>query len=260
MKVSPASLILRISLVIAVVSGLLAGGLNYFQVRNKIERLRAELAAQTTIAQKAEGELARSQGDLEKALVNLKVTKTELDQTVAEKQAVTATATEQTVLARKRGEELATLRPQLEDAQRYLARYHVAGLEPEQIMGAAREIKNLRDSLARVEKINLGLNTKVRALSAAGQSDAAFPVPLPPGLQAKVISTDATWRFLVLDVGATQGALENGEVLVRHGDKLVGKARISRVEPDRCVANLLTGWDLGDVKKGDVAIPATPQS
>lgn len=258
MNARPSSLVLRISLIIAVVTGLLAGGFNYFNVKTKIERLRAELAAQTTIAQKAESELARTQAELNKAMVGLKVTKTELDQNVADKQAALTALAEQTSLAKKRGEELATLRPELQDAQRYLERYRVAGLEPEQIVGAAARIKDLEKALAAAEKNCARLELTVKQLSPGDCGGG--PVVLPAGLTARVISTDAKWRFLVLDAGADQGVLQNGELLVRRGDKLVGKARVSRVEPDCCVANLMSGWDLDEIKKGDVAIPATPQS
>ncbi len=257
MNSRPSSLVLRISLVVTLVTGLLAGAINFFHVKNKIERLRAELAAQTTVAQKAESELARTQGELAKTSVTLKVTKTDLDQTVSEKQAALASLSEQTSLAKKRGAELATLKPQFEDAQRYLERYRVAGLEPEQIVVAAGEIKRLQKALDAAEKNSARLAQQVKLLKPI---DGTAPVILPAGLTARVLSTDPKWRFLVLDAGAEEGVLANGELLVRRGDKLVGKARISRVEQDRCIANLMSGWDLGDIQEGDVAIPATPQS
>jgi hypothetical protein len=253
------SLVLRISLVVAIAAGLGVGALNYFRVKQRINGLRAELAAQTTIAQRAEGELARTQQELEKTAVSLKVTKTELEQTVAEKQAAVATAAEQTSMARKRGEDLAGTRQDLEDAQRYLARYRATGLEPEQIAGAATEIRNLKKDAEASKKKYALLEQRTRMLTSL-QPDKEAPIPLPAGLHGTVLTTDLKWRFLVLDIGADEGVLQNGELLVRRGDKLVGKAKVSRVEKDRCVANLLAGWDVGEIKAGDVAIPATPQS
>jgi len=47
--------------------------------------------------------------------------------------------------------------------------------------------------------------------------------------------------------------------LNRHG-RLVAKARVSRVQRDRSVADLLPGWEFGEVMEGDLVIPADPQS
>ncbi len=252
------TVIRRISLVVAMVAGLTVGGLNYFRIKEKIDGLHAELAAQTTIAQKAESDLARSQKEMAAAAVRLKVFKADLDQTTADKQTALARATEQTALAEKQAKELAVTHRKLDEAQQSLARYVGAGLEPEQILAAASEIRNLQKSLATAEKRVGFLELQVKMLSSISGED--NPVPLPADLKGTVISTDAKWRFLVLDVGASQGVLENGEVLLRRGDKLVGKARVSRVQPDRCVANMLTGWDFAEIREGDVAIAATPQS
>ena len=42
--------------------------------------------------------------------------------------------------------------------------------------------------------------------------------------------------------------------------KLVAKARVSSVQKNRCVANLVPGWELSEVVEGDVVIPAHPDS
>ena len=55
--------------------------------------------------------------------------------------------------------------------------------------------------------------------------------------------------FVLLDFGENQGALERGELIVRRGDKLVGKVSIVKVQSNRCIANILPQW-----KQGDVAI------
>jgi hypothetical protein len=48
-------------------------------------------------------------------------------------------------------------------------------------------------------------------------------------------------------------------LLSRNG-KLLARARISSVHPDRCIADLLPGWELNEILEGDTAIPAPPQS
>ena len=42
--------------------------------------------------------------------------------------------------------------------------------------------------------------------------------------------------------------------------QLVAKVIVSSVQKDRCVANIMPGWQLGEVIEGDQVIPAHPES
>jgi hypothetical protein len=64
----------------------------------------------------------------------------------------------------------------------------------------------------------------------------------------------------VLDIGENQGVQEYGELLVNRNGKLVAKVKIRSVQKDRSIANVLPGWQLGDVMEGDQVIPAHPAS
>jgi hypothetical protein len=74
------------------------------------------------------------------------------------------------------------------------------------------------------------------------------------------VVVDPKWDFVVLNIGSKQGALEDGEMLVSRDGKLVAKVVIRSVQPDRCIANIVSGWKLGEVIEGDVVTPAHPQS
>ena len=60
---------------------------------------------------------------------------------------------------------------------------------------------------------------------------------------------------MVLNVGERHGALENGVMLVNRNGRLVAKVQIRSLQPDRCIANVLPNWKLGDVMEGDQVIP-----
>ena len=85
-------------------------------------------------------------------------------------------------------------------------------------------------------------------------------VKLPAELKGNVVVVDPKWDFVVLDIGATKGALEDGEMLVSRDGKLVAKVIIRSVQKDRCIANIMPGWKLGEVIEGDVVTPAHPAS
>jgi hypothetical protein len=84
------------------------------------------------------------------------------------------------------------------------------------------------------------------------------PIALPSNLVGKVLQIDPKWQFLVLDVGADQGALNRGQMLVHRGGRLVAKVKITHVEKHQCIADILPGWKLTEVHEGDQVIPAYP--
>jgi len=63
---------------------------------------------------------------------------------------------------------------------------------------------------------------------------------------------------VVLDVGEDQGVISDGELLVSRQGKLVAKVVVRSVQKDRCIANLVPGWKLGEVIEGDEVSPAHP--
>jgi hypothetical protein len=79
---------------------------------------------------------------------------------------------------------------------------------------------------------------------------------IPANFRGKVVVVDPKWNFVVVNAGEDQGALTGGDLLVSRSGALVAKVKISRVEKDRCIANLLPGWKFGDVAEGDIVIPA----
>ena len=85
-------------------------------------------------------------------------------------------------------------------------------------------------------------------------------VTLPASLKGKVLVADPKWNFVVLNVGEDQGVLERGELLVNRDGKLVAKVVVRSVQKDRSIANVMPGWELGEVMEGDQVIPAHPAS
>ena len=64
----------------------------------------------------------------------------------------------------------------------------------------------------------------------------------------------------MVDVGEVQGVKQDGELLVSRAGKLVAKVIVTSIQKDRCIANVMPGWKLGEVLEGDVVIPAHPAS
>ena len=62
----------------------------------------------------------------------------------------------------------------------------------------------------------------------------------------------------MINVGEDQGILKEGRLYVSRDGKLVAKLRVTSVEKDRCIANVMDGWRVGDVVEGDSVIPVYP--
>jgi hypothetical protein len=255
-------MLIRISLIVAIIAGLAAGGLNFVKVKEKITTLQADFKREADAHKEFEGKFNVAQKDLNKRTAELKQTKTELEATTAAKEKAEADVAVQTKRADKLTEDLTKTRQERDTAQQDLAAYKATGVTPQQILGMNKEFKTLQDSLAVANTENMVLARKVNKLDTELKvyRDPTFFVSLPAGLKGKVLVADPKWNFVVLSVGENQGILERGELLVNRNGKLVAKVVVRSVQKDRCIANVLPGWELGEVMEGDLVIPAHPAS
>ncbi len=255
-------MLIRISLIVAIIAGLAVAGLNMLKVKEKVTTLQTNLAEQTAGRQKAEGELATTTKELEKTTKDLKLTKETLESTTAERDQALAEASAQTKRADKLTEDLNGTRKERDDAQAELAAYTATGLKPEQIIGFNKQIKGLQDQLAGSKSENKLLGQELRKTKneLAVFKTPDYQVPLPSNLKGKVLVFDPKWKFVIVNVGEDQGVLEQGELLINRDGKLVAKVKVRTVQKDRCIANIMPGWQLGEVVEGDQVIPAHPAS
>jgi len=255
-------MLIRISLILAIIAGLAVGVLNFTQVKEKITTLQTNLKNETDAKNKALTELASTKKELDKTTAELKQTKTTLEATTKERDTAVQTAQEATTKANKLTEDLNKTRTERDDAQREVAAFRASGLNPEQALNAAKQIKGLQDALAGSQEENTLLGKRIKKLDAdlAFYRDPTKTIELPANIKGKVLVCDPKWHFVVINAGEDQGVVEHGELLVNRDGKLVAKVIVSSVQKDRCVANVMTGWQLGEIYEGDVVTPAHPKS
>ena len=237
-------MLIRISAIVAIVAALAVAGLSFVMVKERIETTMAardknaqDRDTERTAKEKSQRELKNTQVELTTTSNTLASTRTELDgmttkATESEKRATTLAAN----LDKESGERKA--------AQQRLTQWELTGLNPEQIKGLQTNIKKRTEERDAVLAENKVLSRKASQLQ--GKLDEYLgvdrPVVLPPGLKGKVIAVDPKYDFVVIDVGGNQGVLERGEMLVNRKGFLIGKIRITAVEPNRSVANVLPDW------------------
>lgn len=60
------------------------------------------------------------------------------------------------------------------------------------------------------------------------------------GLEGKVLAVNQAWNFVVLSIGDKNGVTNNAEMLVKRGDQLVGRVRVTSVEPSSSIADIIS--------------------
>jgi len=59
------------------------------------------------------------------------------------------------------------------------------------------------------------------------------------GLEGRVLAVNPAWNFVVLSLGDRNGVISNSELLVKRGTQLIGKVRVTAVEPNTSIADIV---------------------
>src|SRR5690242_9059322 len=78
-------MLIRISLIVAIIAGLAVSGLNFLKVKEKITTIQQQREDERNAKVQAQTELASTKKDLEKTSADLKSTKATLETTTAER-------------------------------------------------------------------------------------------------------------------------------------------------------------------------------
>lgn len=255
-------MLIRISLIVAIIAGLAVGALNFTMVKGKVTTLQADLKTQTEGRATAENSLRTTKKNLENTTAQLSQTNfalvlswTERDKAFADRDVAVKRAADVS-------EKLAKTTKERDDAKDELAAFQSAGLTPAQVVALGKDLKASQADLAGAHEENLLLAKKIEKLKyeLAKYGPTKPVVLLPDTIKGKVVVTDPKWDFVIVDVGENQGVLQDGELLISRGGKLVAKVIVTSIQKDRCIANVLPGWKLAEVLEGDQVIPAHPAS
>jgi hypothetical protein len=247
-------MLIRISLIVAILGGLGVAGIDFFVLKDQITKTIADRDTfhgnwQTELGEHKKFEkLAKdTQSKLDKTTQELGVARQERDNAVAKQ----ADAEKNLAVSQ---DNLKKTQEELDATKDKLAAWDALGIPITQ----ARDILN---SLKRVQDEEAALQTEKdiiysKCVKLQSKLDDVLGVntdpEMPDGLRGKVLAVDPKYDFVVLDIGTKSGAVMNGKLLVNRNGKLVAKLKITEdVQSDRCIANVMPGWKLSDVMEGD---------
>ncbi len=188
-------------------------------------------------ADKTARDLRASQGQLEAANKN-----------AADLQGKLATATQEAASAKSAAEENAT-RIAAATAELELLKSKIPATPSGESMSNVtvekdNRIRELEAQVAEARQIQQSLQAvaktaeeAARELRTREQRRAAGV--MAQGLSGSVRAVDLNWNFVVLDLGDRQGVINNAEMIITRGGSMVGKVRVTSVEPGQSIADIV---------------------
>ena len=254
---------IRISLIVAVAAALFVGGWNIVKVRGEITTLISQRDDERGKKQQALSDFSKAKAELTKSQDALKQATQEMADAKSEREKAVATAAMQIKRADELSDKLTKTTQERDDSLNQLGAYKATGITADQVGKLSRTLKEAQEAveIANEEKIVL-LHTVTRLTNqlAKVMGTTEYIVKLRADLRGKILVVDPKWDFVVLNIGLDQGVLEDGELLVSREGKLVAKIVVRSLEKNRCIANVVPGWKLGEVIEGDEVSPAHPAS
>lgn len=239
----------KILVFVSIVFTLLSAGLGFVNKNKMAETKDLAVATQVTL-DKTSGELTTTKADLkstsddlatatsEKAALETQVSGLQTAAESAKNEATEALAAK----TKLEGEntqltaDLATARKDLEDAKAANTGTAAAPGEP------SDEIKALlaeKETVIAKLQSELDSNRAKLDLLEKEKVDRVAKV-MKKGLEGRVLAVNPAWNFVVLNLGDKNGVVSNAEMLVRRGTQLVGKVRITSVEPSTSIADIVS--------------------
>jgi len=252
-------MLIRISLIVAIIGGLAVAGLNFVTLKDRITttlKERDDNAAERDKEKEAHRKFEKLAKDTQ---ATLDKTKTELAATAQERDNAVKEAADATKKYADLSEVLKKTQQDLGTASDELAAWHALGVSLKQARATIDSIKKLteeRDVVLDENKILLSHNAKLQNKLDELITPSENGPQLPDGLTGKVLAVDPKYEFVVLNIGEKQGVKEYGQFLVSHAGKLVAKVKVTGdIKDDKCVANVMPGWKFSDVMEGDMVLP-----
>jgi uncharacterized protein (UPF0333 family) len=106
------------------------------------------------------------------------------------------------------------------------------------------QLAEFKTQLAELNTVKDGLQSQLKAaqgqLATAQKSiqDRATMASMR-GLRGQVLAVDRNWNFVVLNLGDRNGVVDNATLIVQRGASMVGRIRITSVEPSQSIADII---------------------
>jgi hypothetical protein len=248
-------MLLKISLVLAI----LVGAATLFftgSVKQKIDDQTARANTAEQAQKTAEDGQRQAKADAKKSKEAFENASKELNTATNLLGEVSKNLAIQQKRADKASADLVGMTEERNQARQELNQWTALGFPIDKVREQLSQNKQLTSEREALQTENKTLSRKYRETFARlrrYEGDDTDP-PLPAGTKGKVVAVDPKYDFVVLDIGANQQLVEGAKMLVNRDGRLVAKVKITRVEPNRSIANIIPEWKQDDVVEGDQVV------
>ena len=106
------------------------------------------------------------------------------------------------------------------------------------------QLEETRRQLDNAEREKMVLSEQIQAVqerAAKAEQQKKQLAANRPGLRGTILAVNDAYNFVVLNLGGRQGIERNSEMLVLRGGNLIGKIRVSSVEPATAIGDIISG-------------------
>jgi hypothetical protein len=213
--------------------------------KGKLTSTKDELASAQQQAQQKTAAIEKAQVELKKANATAESATTEKAQAVAEAEAA-KTALEKAkkdsadleTQIKAKTDEAAKLAADLEEAKTKAATPTTDTAKP--AGPSAEDQAKMAEQETLITKLQGDLEssrTQLEGLRKEKQDRLALK--MRNGLEGRILAVNQAWNFVVLNLGDKNGVVGNAEMLIKRGNQLVGKVRVTSVEPSTSIADIV---------------------
>jgi septal ring factor EnvC (AmiA/AmiB activator) len=216
-----------------------------FVNKSKLSTTKDELAS-------SQQEGKQKTATIEQAQKSLKETKESLATVTAEKEQVVAQLETVKSAAEKSKSQVADLTTQLgtkdseitkltADIQAKEAQIQTLTAAPTEVAAPSPDQQVLiQEKEALITKLQGDLDSSRVQLEDLRKKNAdRMALKMRNGLEGRILAVNQAWNFVVLNLGDRNGVVGNAEMLIKRGNQLVGKLRITSVEPSTSIADIV---------------------
>ncbi|HMJ65649.1 MAG TPA: hypothetical protein VK615_09885 [Candidatus Binatia bacterium] len=248
-------MLFRVSLILTAVAGIGMIGVTQWLVRPHIKRIVDQREVNKRNWHQEITRADKLAGDLKQTETKLAGSQQALDETGKQLVAARAMADQQEGRADTLAQNLDVTRRELNETQQRFAAWKALEIPVETVRQVIQSEKRLRQETAILREelqVVVAENERLEKLVVAYTTP--DEAPLMPGVKGSILAVDPKWNFVVLDVGEKAGAKPHGVFMVSRDGKLIGKVKVATVNVDRSIANVMPGWQFGELMEGDQVI------
>ncbi|GAB4164787.1 MAG: hypothetical protein Fur0032_01080 [Terrimicrobiaceae bacterium] len=216
-----------------------------FLNKGKLDSARAAAADFEAQVQQTKQTLTQTEGNLKAVKDDLATANAEKDQAMTQAKSAQASADEaknklselENQISQKAGE-IAKLQADLDAKQAELEQARSAA-PTTPTFPSDDTVAKLAEQETVIAKLQADLDA-ARAQAQELQTEKAnrMALKMRDGLQGRILAVNRAWNFVVLGLGDKNGVVNNAEMLVKRGNTLIGRVRITSVEPTTSIADI----------------------